>query len=182
MKFKDSDIIITDSHSGTTFTDCVVIECTDEDSSLDIKEQILNTQEENKHLRVGIQAHRDALDKSEKLYKMLKFEFEDLAKEDNEIRRKVIGDIKLLKAELKSRDNTILTQHKVWACQEIDIKELADELETYKMAQVGHDIIINSYPMMQLKLKRIKGWFGRIQGEITSKEALEMIDILGEDK
>ena len=41
----EKDIIITDRHSDTTFTDCMVIECTDEYTSEQFKQQILDNQE-----------------------------------------------------------------------------------------------------------------------------------------
>lgn len=54
-----------------------------------------------RNIKTGLQAHREELDKSQKLYKGLKFDFEDLAREDNEIRQKADKDINRLKAELK---------------------------------------------------------------------------------
>lgn len=43
-------MIFADRHSDTTFTDCLVIECTNENSSLDISKHILNLEDRSETL------------------------------------------------------------------------------------------------------------------------------------
>lgn len=80
-----------------------MIEQTDPDATIPIIDNI-DLRRQIKSMQEGLQAHREALEKSNTLYIILKRDFEDLAKEDNEIRQKAISDIQELRTQLAELD------------------------------------------------------------------------------
>lgn len=91
-------------------------------------QSVINMERENKNMKEGLQLHRDALYKEQCLYKMLKIEFEDLAKEDCAIRQKAIKDIKQLKEDYEIMKNISAFYLK----ETINLKEKLSKIEALK--------------------------------------------------
>ena len=75
MKLTEDNIIITDRHSDLVFTECMVIECTDEHSAKDFKQQILDNQKKAKSyycLKKWIEEIRVPTEESDEPYTLRK--------------------------------------------------------------------------------------------------------------